>query len=51
MDKQMEEIVENFHQNGVGLVKGFASKDEWKIMIGKMKEIITKTDMKVCVSK
>ena len=46
----MEEIVKNFHENGIGLVKGFASKEECKIMIEKMKEIINKTDMKVWVS-
>ena len=40
MDKQMEEIVENFHYNGVDLLKGLASKDEQKIMIEKMKEMI-----------
>ena len=42
----MEEIVKNFHENGIGLVKGFASKEECKIMIDKMKEIINKTNMK-----
>ena len=47
MDQNMEKIVKNFHENGIGLVKGFASKVECKVMIEKMKEIINKTDMKV----
>ena len=42
----MDEIVKNFHENGIGLVKGFASKDECKVMIEKMKEIINNTNMK-----
>ena len=42
----MEEIVKNSHENGVGLVKGFASKIECKILIEKMKELITKTNIK-----
>ena len=46
MDQNMEEIVKNFHKNGIGLVKGFASKDECKVMIEKMKEIINNTNMK-----
>ena len=46
MDKDMEKIVKDFHENGIGLVKGFASKDECKKMISKMKEIINNTDMK-----
>ena len=46
MDQNMDEIVKNFHENGIGLIKGFASKDECKVMIEKMKEIINNTDMK-----
>jgi len=46
MDENMKEIVKNFNENGIGLVKGFASKDECKVMIEKMKEIINNTDMK-----
>ena len=50
MDQNMEEIVKNFHENGIGLIKGFASKEECKIMIEKMKEIINNTDMKEQIS-
>ena len=46
MDQNMDDIVKNFNENGIGLVKGFASKDECKVMIEKMKEIINNTDMK-----
>ena len=46
MDKDMEEIVKTFHEDGICVVKEFASKDECKGMIDKMKDIINKTDMK-----
>ena len=46
MDKDMEEIVKTFNEDGICLVKEFASKDECKGMIDKMKEIINKTNMK-----
>ena len=46
MDKDMEEIVKTFNEDGICLVKEFASKDECEGMIDKMKEIINKANMK-----
>ena len=50
--QNLTKVIEDFHENGIAVVKGFATEAECDAMIAEMKSIVDKTDMKVtCGSK
>ena len=45
--QNLTKVIEDFHKNGIAVVKGFASETECDAMIAQMRDIVDKTDMKV----
>ena len=45
--QNLTKVIEDFHENGIAVVKGFASEAECDAMIAQMRDIVDKTDMKV----
>ena len=45
--QNLTKVIEDFHENGIAVVKGFATEAECDAMIAEMKSIVDKTDMKV----
>ena len=43
----LAEAIKDFHENGLSVVKGFATEAECDSMMAQMRDIVDNTDMKV----
>ena len=47
--QNLKKVIEQFHENGIAVVEGFATDAECDAMRAEMRNIVDQTDMKVSI--